>query len=698
MRVLLRCLLVAVFAAALLWRPAVEVGIEPSQIKANGSAYEVDMSGIGYWGYRLLGDTDRFQLQSSLLLMRDGVPLGPSHTNPVTLPAGINGNGAYSHWSGRLIFSTIGNVDPRSDGHTYSIRAQLSLDERLAACIGSIFVALFGVLVFRHASLIGAVWKVGSTPAKVAALLFCASFFPDVPGEARSIAASSGFPLLALYLIVFSVGVAGLIITPFLSDWRLRLPAAIILVAGFAADRAIYNLFRHGLVFDLMQVLWRERSLGRDVFAAYQNELLSNVAIAAPLLVAFAMPPADRWRASSRMAAFPIAAIVSIGLVIAATKGRVQAFPPPFAVPADLVLAQMRLFTPNDEQPRRPVAYNGELHPRVRKIVMVVDESVRGDFLGINNRNYDNTPFLRDNESRIANYGEAVSSANCSGSSRMILRSGLQKSQVPDLANRRLAAPMIWAYAHKAGFKTAMVDAWHQERPAHSEMTPLEEKQIDVQVYPSDQPRYLRDGVVAEKVMQLLQGDEPILIYVNKFGTHMDYNHSFPASLPYAPAETASRSTLDPRRHEMIRAYHKAIKFSVDDFFAKLLPSVLSDPDAILIYTSDHGQSMFEGGYDASHCSYNPAVVHREFSVPLFVATGSSQLAPMFMEAAKHAHDRAHHFDIFPTLLEMMGYPQEWTSANYAPSLLNVKSDRERYGLLGSLNAPGAKWIKIELN
>ena len=57
---------------------------------------------------------------------------------------------------------------------------------------------------------------------------------------------------------------------------------------------------------------------------------------------------------------------------------------------------------------------------------MIVDECVRGDFLGITDSRRATTPFLVSLKSKLINFGAATAAHNCSAPSRFILRTGLQ--------------------------------------------------------------------------------------------------------------------------------------------------------------------------------------------------------------------------------------------------------------------------------
>ena len=84
------------------------------------------------------------------------------------------------------------------------------------------------------------------------------------------------------------------------------------------------------------------------------------------------------------------------------------------------------------EQPREPVelehagVQSGQPH-----VLLVVDESVRGDFLDLNVRR-GTTPGLAKHSAAISNFGHAVAAGNCSASSHLIIRSGAMPQNLLD--------------------------------------------------------------------------------------------------------------------------------------------------------------------------------------------------------------------------------------------------------------------------
>jgi SAM-dependent methyltransferase len=57
--------------------------------------------------------------RSCVVLLEDGVPLGPAHAHHAVIRS--QGGGGFSHWGDTLFFSTSDNSDPRDNGRRYAV-------------------------------------------------------------------------------------------------------------------------------------------------------------------------------------------------------------------------------------------------------------------------------------------------------------------------------------------------------------------------------------------------------------------------------------------------------------------------------------------------------------------------------------------------------------------------------------------------
>jgi len=253
----------------------------------------------------------------------------------------------------------------------------------------------------------------------------------------------------------------------------------------------------------------------------------------------------------------------------------------------------------------------------------------------------------------------------------------------------------MWQFAHLAGYKTVHIDG-----SFHNELAPAEKSLVDSRITVFENPGYLRDQKLVSKLLNALEDKEPAFIYVEKYGVHFPYSTKYPPgfhALPTAIDPVTSNhqnaivvavegflKSLLPAPAELVHEYSdrtiadypNAIAWSVDEFFRSLLPRVdLSK--TLLIYTSDHGQSLLPGHF--THCSTTPNASPGEAYVPLIATT----LVPEFEEGLKKSaaryFGRFSHFEIFPTLLLAMGYDSAWIHGIYGPSLMESPAANRKF-------------------
>jgi len=481
----------------------------------------------------------------------------------------------------------------------------------------------------------------------------------------------------AIYLSIYLIGLAGILIIPFLRGSIVRSTAVVILMAGWFVEH--FFLEMNGLFTDrsLISLLWDEWHLAGDAVSAYRVPLLHNLLLALGLLAIFLLPPRRPLVLSSYWAAVPTFAVLLTGALVNYSK-TMQVFPVPYAITANAAALGLGIgsnlpfgyFTAKNIVLNRPIDAPFEPAHRFKKIIMVMDESVHGGFLSINNPALDTTPFLK-NETRLINFGIAISGGNCSSISRTIFRYGIRAHDLPNAWDHGTKNPLIWQYASRAGYRTIHIDGLAGPFKFHNGFTSKETSLIDTQIGVLDDPAYARDGIIAERALSLLKEDGPMFLLIDKHGLH------FPYELRHPPSDRAKTT---------IEHYMLGITWSIDEFFRRLMPK-LDLSDALLIYTSDHGQ-QFNGGQP--HCSVNQKgwgimreISRDEATVPLFAATGNPVFELHLRQSAKAGFNTMSHFELFPTLLIAMGYDERWVRDRYGPSMLDGPLGRTRSFLVG---------------
>jgi glucan phosphoethanolaminetransferase (alkaline phosphatase superfamily) len=156
------------------------------------------------------------------------------------------------------------------------------------------------------------------------------------------------------------------------------------------------------------------------------------------------------------------------------------------------------------------------------------------------------------------------------------------------------------------------------------------------------------------------------------------YNAQYPDSQNVFNA--VDDGTYDPAdRPKVVKQYSNAVRWSVDKFFERLLQRPLP-AGTLILYTSDHGQTLSANGRLQSHCSQGRLAIQEEANVPLFGITSDREWQALLSRGAAENHDRASTLDIFPTLLLAMGYDGNWIAQGFRDSLTSsLDRRRKRY-------------------
>lgn len=290
-------------------------------------------------------------------------------------------------------------------------------------------------------------------------------------------------------------------------------------------------------------------------------------------------------------------------------------------------------------------------------IVLIVDESVRADYLDINN-DQGVTPYLMSQKDRLINFGYTTSGSNCSSASNQILRFGPNKD---NFSQTYVTNPYIWEYAKKAGYETIMLEGQLEEGQLNNGMKFKEKKYIDHYIYATGKTNFDKDKDIADLIKKYtsVKREKPVFIYAVKSGVHFPYK-------PLTPQDKKLFKKIKPpqdknvkisKKRHRIHNYKNAVHYLTDSFFKQLLDGT-SYEDSIIIYTSDHGQNLFDNGQSITHCSVED-ITPFEALVPLVVFTDNPDEVSHFTKAAEANKNKASHFNIFPTIVKLFGYDEK---------------------------------------
>ena len=337
--------------------------------------------------------------------------------------------------------------------------------------------------------------------------------------------------------------------------------------------------------------------------------------------------------------------------------------------------------------PRKPPFIKPENKGLYKHIIWIIDESVRGDLMSINNSPIPTTPFLESIKSNYYNYGIMSSSSQFSYGSNMTLQSGLRLDQLPDSNLNFGTNPNIFQYSKQAGYTTYFIDGQNKEEIPTNGMTHYDFENIDhyirIQKNHPDIKWPEVDSTIVKYIKKVLDSKENTFTYINKAGCHFAYNNFYPQSREvFKPSYRSGEAWTDPAT--LKNTYCNCISWSVDDFFRKLYPATL-DKDAIIIYTSDHGVSLLEKGRPVQDTGpLNPLPVRA--TVPFLVFAGKDH--PELFEFAENNKNRLSHFSIFPGTLFLLGYNKNQITQKYGEGFFTKREKIKRTFFSGSIYDP----------
>jgi glucan phosphoethanolaminetransferase (alkaline phosphatase superfamily) len=497
---------------------------------------------------------------------------------------------------------------------------------------------------------------------------------------------SLGFSFsLLVYALSFTLLAGCLLLTAYIRPWWVRALYAGLLAFSAAFLSMCERITGGFLQYDTFLTLLETRGGAEDAISQYWLPIALGTLPSLLLLVALLLPvkkepPVPRPLV---LAAAPVGvAVLAVILYVRGGDGG-SALPGPFTPLAYLSLAGYELATSGDEE-RQPVRIAPDAVPPGRDIVLVIDESVAGHYLDINHPGGVRSGLAAPQPGvAIHNYGLAASITNCSVGSNVTLRHGGTREAYVGM-NRSM--PTLWHYARVAGFTTALVDS--QNSGALYDRRLIRDGVVQHHLTMEGIPVEERDLAAADEVARLLNNDRADFVIVNKVGAHFPVHDKYPDEyMRYRPAlprggwanvaDNGRPSGFGGGPGDWARyrnAYRNTLLWNVGAFFDRLLATA-DFSGATLIYTSDHGQDLHDDGRRGytTHCSAEPKM--EEGVVPLVVVAGPDAQAPDWGLNVIANRNRASHYNVFPTLLALMGYRESDVQPVYGRSLLQATRD-----------------------
>jgi len=341
-------------------------------------------------------------------------------------------------------------------------------------------------------------------------------------------------------------------------------------------------------------------------------------------------------------------------------------------------------------------------------IILIMDESISPNYLDINSDfGVTSNLKLKPNGGKIFNFGYAAAIANCSYAVNYTLRHGGTRNNYVEI-NAKM--PSIWQYAKKAGYKTIYIDTQRTNAQMQNGMTLEELGYVDEFIQYDGMPVVSRDIAAASTLVEKINNNEREFILINKIGAHFPIHDKYPDNfLVYKPVlkrglykditDTGSREGFSGTQEDWMlyrNAYRNTILWGVGNFFKTIFSqSILNN--AVIIYTSDHGQNLHENGTEGTNTHCSPQPIMEEGMVPLVIIQGDKVKTLNWQTHLAQNIDHSSAYNIFPTLLKLMHYEKNEINKVYGQSLDEKINDKMTFNALFHARlGKKPQWIKIE--
>lgn len=472
-----------------------------------------------------------------------------------------------------------------------------------------------------------------------------------------------GLAKAGFYLFVTLLGYLAISMTFFIKN---RVFFAIV----FSIEIIAYLVFKlykdiNGYGFGLTELTVAYAELGQfsaDVWSTYGSYLVYNLMIFLPVILLvyfFRKKVIHKYRyyfSLSSLLLVLVLAFSSSYFIVHRTINETSTSPIPVKV-----VNTIAYFVENRPYygDRKDVVLVPTKESKYKNIIWIVDESIAANYLSINGYTQkDTTPYLASIGKNYLNLGFASSAGNCSAMSNIILMSGTQLADLPDSQFNTLKKANIFQYAKKAGFKTHYISGQSRDDKLQNYMTKFDLDDIDNFFQPTGEfsSDVIPEKNVIEKTHEFLNFSDKNFMYIVKRGAHFHWEGTYPDEHKiFKPTLTSTESLLLENRDRAINSYTNSVVYNVDIFFKEFFKrtKLLNRKDTLIIYTSDHGQSILESAEKSStHCdSTNPPP--SQGLVPLLIFKNRDD--KLFQDSS-FTVDSYSHYQIFPTTLSLMGY------------------------------------------
>ena len=308
-------------------------------------------------------------------------------------------------------------------------------------------------------------------------------------------------------------------------------------------------------------------------------------------------------------------------------------------------------------------------------IIVIVDESIRGDLVSLNNDKLkEEQPFLYSFKKDIINFGNLYSVANCSDRANIMILAGVSIDKENNKPKYNLAlTPTLLQYMRNAGYKVHFLDAVSQD--LFYGLHGYDRQFIDDHKTFYKENKLERDLIVLEEVKKILSQSGKHFIYIVKQGMHFPYQENFNHNKPQHSEWGRNKKENGEKTHkEFFNTYMNGLKVTANDYMKKMVESI-GTTDTVVFYQSDHGVNIVpdknKNHIRLTHCEFTLNHYKEIYNVPGFMYSPNKKYYTGFQNL-KNGYSSKH---MMPTVLEIAGYDSKDYIEYYGTSFKNPSEE-----------------------
>ncbi len=297
-------------------------------------------------------------------------------------------------------------------------------------------------------------------------------------------------------------------------------------------------------------------------------------------------------------------------------------------------------------------------------VIVVVGESARADHFGLNGYQRPTTPIMEKTPS-LLNFADAHS---CSASTTVAIPCMLTRMTMSDLpgeyssSNRKTylyqqiaTEKSFISVFRKHGFDTAWFSLNYLLGRKNAPISMLLNEAETVVFRNETEAGYaeaLDESLLGKLDRYLEAHDDRLMLALHTRGSHWNYSQRYPPAFKHFTPECAERAPYQCGSKQLVNSYDNSILYT--DWFISEVIKRVENRNAIIFYTSDHGESLGEDGI------YTHSVMSRreQRHIPLIIWASETYRGlngDLFDTLATRRKNPVSHDNMFHTILGCSG-------------------------------------------